>query len=170
MPQALDGWSSTEVHYPALWAASHALPPCRCSSAAEQLFRKQQVIGSNPITGSQGNPNSSHITRATSRAECGSTGSDRQMDSQTCSPPARATGRPALQLEDYFEFLEPNHIRIKGHRIGIESILRKYLAGQPVEEIARQYHTLRSVEIYATISYYLEYKDQVDAYLRRVDA
>jgi len=75
-----------------------------------------------------------------------------------------------MQLEDYFEFLEPNHIRIKGHRVSIESILHKYLAGQPVEEIARQYDTLRPVDIYATITYYLENKDEVDAYLRRVDA
>lgn len=74
-----------------------------------------------------------------------------------------------MQLEDYFEFLEPNDIRVKGHRIGIQSILRKYLAGQPVEEIARQYDTLRSVDIYATVTYYLENKDQVDAYLQRVD-
>jgi hypothetical protein len=32
-----------------------------------------------------------------------------------------------MRLEDYFEFVEPDYIRIKGHRIGIESILRKYL-------------------------------------------
>lgn len=72
-----------------------------------------------------------------------------------------------MQLEDYFEFVEPNYIRIKGHRIGIESILRKYLAGQPVEEIARQYDTLRAVDIYATITYYLQNREAVDAYLAR---
>jgi uncharacterized protein (DUF433 family) len=74
-----------------------------------------------------------------------------------------------MRLEDYFEFLEPNHIRIKGHRIGIESILWKYLAGEPAEEIARQYDTLRPVDIYAAITYYLENKTQLDAYLRRVE-
>ncbi len=75
-----------------------------------------------------------------------------------------------MRLEDYFEFLEPDEIRIKGHRVGIESILHKYLAGQPVEEIARQYDSLRAVDVYATITYYLENKDEVDAYLRRIDA
>jgi len=75
-----------------------------------------------------------------------------------------------MRLEDYFEFVEPDHIRIKGHRIGIESILRKYLAGQPADEIARQYDTLRPVDIYATITYYLEYQAVGDAYLARTEA
>ncbi len=74
-----------------------------------------------------------------------------------------------MRLEDYFEFIEPNHIRIKGHRIGIESILWKYLDAQPAEEIARQYDTLRPVDIYAAITYYLENKAQMDAYLRRLE-
>lgn len=72
-----------------------------------------------------------------------------------------------MQLEDYFEFLEPNHIRIKGHRVGIESILRKYLAGRTAEDIARDYDTLRLLDIYATITYYLQNKAEVDAYLQR---
>jgi uncharacterized protein (DUF433 family) len=75
-----------------------------------------------------------------------------------------------MRLEDYFEFVEPDYIRIKGHRIGIESILRKYLAGQAAEEIARQYDTLRPLDIYATITYYLENKAAVDAYLARTEA
>jgi len=74
-----------------------------------------------------------------------------------------------MQLEDYFEFLEPDAIRIKGHRIGIESILRRYVAGEPVEEIAHHFDTLRPVDIYATITYYLQNKDVTDAYLRRVE-
>ena len=72
-----------------------------------------------------------------------------------------------MQLEEFFEFVEPDHIRIRGHRIGIESILTKYLAGQPAEEIARRYDTLRPVDIYATITYYLQNQAKVDAYLKR---
>ncbi len=75
-----------------------------------------------------------------------------------------------MRLEEYFEFVEPDYIRIKGHRIGIESILRKYLAGQAAEEIAHEYDTLRPVDIYATITYYLENKVAVDAYLARTEA
>ncbi len=73
-----------------------------------------------------------------------------------------------MHHEEFFEFVEPNHIRIKGHRIGIESILAKYLAGQSAEEIARQYDTLRLVAIYATITYYLQNRAEVDAYLERI--
>ncbi len=32
-----------------------------------------------------------------------------------------------MRLEDYFEFLAPNDIRLKGHRIGIESVLYEYI-------------------------------------------
>lgn len=74
-----------------------------------------------------------------------------------------------MQLEDFFEFIEPNHIRIKGHRIGIESILNKYLAGQNVEQIASQYDTLRLLDVYATITYYLQNQDEIDAYLKRIE-
>ena len=74
-----------------------------------------------------------------------------------------------MQLEDYFEFIEPNYIRIKGHRIGIESIISKYLAGQTPEDISRHYDTLRLVDIYATITYYLQNKEVVDAYLQRTE-
>ncbi len=31
-----------------------------------------------------------------------------------------------MQLEDYFDFLAPNDIRIKGHRIGIETVVYEY--------------------------------------------
>ena len=34
-----------------------------------------------------------------------------------------------MQLEDYFEFLSPDDIRIKGHRIGVDNVLDYYLEG-----------------------------------------
>ena len=34
-----------------------------------------------------------------------------------------------MQLEDYFDFLTPDDIRIKGTRIGIETVLEDYLEG-----------------------------------------
>jgi uncharacterized protein (DUF433 family) len=41
-----------------------------------------------------------------------------------------------MQLEDYFDFLSPTDIRLKGHRIGIDTILSYYLEGYTPEEIA----------------------------------
>ncbi|MBI5563538.1 MAG: hypothetical protein HY870_01490 [Chloroflexi bacterium] len=32
-----------------------------------------------------------------------------------------------MQLEDYFDFLAPDDIRIKGHRIGIETVLYEFI-------------------------------------------
>ena len=71
-----------------------------------------------------------------------------------------------MQLEDYFDFLAPNDIRIKGHRIGIESVLYEYIhRRQTTEEIAVRFPTLSLEQIYATILYYLHYKEQVHAYM-----
>ena len=71
-----------------------------------------------------------------------------------------------MQLEDYFDFLRPDDIRIKGHRIGIESVLYEYIhRKQTPEEIAVRFDTLTLEEIYATILYYLRNKAQVDQYI-----
>lgn len=32
-----------------------------------------------------------------------------------------------MQLEDYFDFFTPNDVRVKGTRVGIESILYEYI-------------------------------------------
>ena len=40
-----------------------------------------------------------------------------------------------IRLEDYFEFYSADDIRIKGHRIGIEDVLKYYRSGYTLEEI-----------------------------------
>jgi hypothetical protein len=48
-----------------------------------------------------------------------------------------------VQLEDYFNFLAPNDIRIKGSRIGIETILYEYIyRDRTPEEIVKIYTSL----------------------------
>jgi uncharacterized protein (DUF433 family) len=74
-------------------------------------------------------------------------------------------GEQQMQLEDYFDFLDPNDIRIKGHRIGIESVLYEYLLrDQTAEEIAQRFPTLTLEQVYATILYYLHNKESVTKY------
>lgn len=73
-----------------------------------------------------------------------------------------------MQLEDYFEFLSEDDIRIKGHRIGIDHVLERYLDGYSAEEIASYYPTLKMVEIYATLTYYYQNRSEVDDYLVRL--
>jgi uncharacterized protein (DUF433 family) len=75
-----------------------------------------------------------------------------------------------MKLEDYFEFVSPDDIRIKGHRIGIDDVLYYYLEGYTPEEIAAQLPTLNLEEIHATITYYLHNRAEVDAYLARLAA
>jgi uncharacterized protein (DUF433 family) len=55
---------------------------------------------------------------------------------------------------------------LKGHRIGIETILLDYLDGLTPDEIVRRSPTLTPEKIYATITYYWHYQDQVTAYLQ----
>jgi uncharacterized protein (DUF433 family) len=75
-----------------------------------------------------------------------------------------------MQLEDYFDFLAPDDIRIKGHRIGIDDVLAYYLDGYAPEEIAANLPTLSLEQIHAAITYYLRNRAAMDAYLMRLAA
>ena len=83
-----------------------------------------------------------------------------------------------MQLEDYFEFEKfdtkfgpVERIRIKGHRIAIERVLELFNQGTPPDQIQREhYPTLTPEEVYATITYYLHNKGQVDDYLQKGEA
>jgi uncharacterized protein (DUF433 family) len=71
-----------------------------------------------------------------------------------------------MQIEDYFDFLAPDDIRLRGTRIGIESILYEYIYRcKTPEEIAQQFHTVTLEQVYATILYYLHKPKEVKAYL-----
>ena len=72
-----------------------------------------------------------------------------------------------MELESYFDFLSPDDIRIKGTRVGIETVLDDYLSGASPEEIAARYRTLTLEQVYATVTYYLRHREEVDAYLAR---
>lgn len=73
-----------------------------------------------------------------------------------------------MQLEDYFEFLEPDDIRIKGHRIGIDDVIHYYLQGYSPEQILAELPTLNLEKIHATITYYLRNRVEMDAYILRL--
>ncbi|AFY47490.1 hypothetical protein Nos7524_1617 [Nostoc sp. PCC 7524] len=73
-----------------------------------------------------------------------------------------------MQLEDYFEFLDPDDIRIKGHRIGIDDVIDYYLQGFTPEQILEELPSLNLEKIHATITYYLHNRAEVDAYMLRL--
>jgi len=71
-----------------------------------------------------------------------------------------------MQLEDYFDFLGVDDIRIKGSRVGIETVLYDYIyRDQRPEAIVQSYPTLTLEQIHATILYYLHNRETVEAYL-----
>ncbi|WP_013321546.1 DUF433 domain-containing protein [Gloeothece verrucosa] len=80
-----------------------------------------------------------------------------------------------MQLEDYFDFLSPDDIRIKGQRsaplrerIGIDNVLECYLNGYSPNEIAANFPGLSLEKIYATLTYYYHKRSEIDAYLLRL--
>jgi uncharacterized protein (DUF433 family) len=71
-----------------------------------------------------------------------------------------------MSLNQYFDFLAPDDIRIKGHRIGIETVLYEYLHRErSAEEIQSLYPTLSLSDVYVTILYYLQNSQQINQYL-----
>ena len=74
------------------------------------------------------------------------------------------------RLEDYFEFLSPDDIRLKGHRIGIDNVIDYYLTGCTPSAIQEHFPSLSLEKIYATITYYLHNFEEMDAYMSRLNS
>ncbi|MDY6806155.1 MAG: DUF433 domain-containing protein [Cyanobacteriota bacterium] len=71
-----------------------------------------------------------------------------------------------MQLEDYFDFQRPDDIRLKGTRVGIETILYDFIhRSRTPEEIAKNYPSVSLEQVYATILYYLHNKEAVSKYI-----
>ena len=71
-----------------------------------------------------------------------------------------------MELASTFEFISPERIRIKGTRVGIEVVIEKFLEGASPEEIQRHHPHLTLKQIYATITYYLFNREEIDAYIK----
>ena len=71
-----------------------------------------------------------------------------------------------MEIEDYFESISPEEIRLKGTRIGIEHILYEYIyCARTAETIAKQFPTVTLAQVYATILYYLENQPKIEKYV-----
>ncbi len=70
-------------------------------------------------------------------------------------------------LEDNFMFLAENDIRLKGTRVGIETILYEYIHNSktPVLIANHYYYSLTVEQVYATLLYYLQNQEKVGTYL-----
>ena len=58
-------------------------------------------------------------------------------------------------------------IRIGGTRVTLDVVVEAFVGGQSAEEIADGLETISLADVYATITYYLFHKEQVDEYLRQ---
>ncbi|MBE9114718.1 DUF433 domain-containing protein [Lusitaniella coriacea LEGE 07157] len=71
-----------------------------------------------------------------------------------------------MQLEDYFDIQRPDDIRLKGTRVGIETVLYDFLQKScSPEEIAQTYPSITLEQVYATILYYLQSREEIDNYM-----
>lgn len=74
-----------------------------------------------------------------------------------------------MELESYFDFYPTGAIRIKGHRIDLEHVVREYNRGMNMEELLERFDTLSAEEIQACIDYYLAHREEVDEDIRKWD-
>jgi uncharacterized protein (DUF433 family) len=71
-----------------------------------------------------------------------------------------------MDLNDYFTIVTPNDIRIRGTRVGSETVLYDFIhRGHSPEAIAARYPSLTLEQVYATITYYLHNREAVERYL-----
>jgi len=63
-------------------------------------------------------------------------------------------------------------VRVGGTRVTLDSVVYSFNQGATAEEIAQQYPALDLADVYGAIAYYLQFRDEVDAYLdhRRKEA
>ena len=71
-----------------------------------------------------------------------------------------------MHLYDYFDFLSDDDIRIRGTRIGVESVLYEAIhRARTPKQIARAYRTLSLEQVYATLLLYERERERLDEYL-----
>ncbi len=56
-------------------------------------------------------------------------------------------------------------VRILGTRVSLDTVLGAFLSGSTAEQIAYKYPSLKLVDIYAVITYYLRHRQAVESYL-----
>lgn len=71
-----------------------------------------------------------------------------------------------MNPEDQLDFLAPDDIRVKGTRIGVETIYYDYIhRSKTAEEIAETYPSLDLQKVYAALYYYHTHREEMDRYI-----
>ena len=71
---------------------------------------------------------------------------------------------------EYLEFLSPDEIRIKGHRIWLEHVVARARHGMSAADIVADLPTLTMDEAQAALTYYADHRGEVDTYMARHEA
>lgn len=58
-------------------------------------------------------------------------------------------------------------IRVGGTRVTLDTVLSAYRSGGTPEQIAQDYSSLDTADIYAAIAYYVRHREEVEEYLQR---
>lgn len=58
-------------------------------------------------------------------------------------------------------------VRVGGTRVTLDTVVRAFHQGATAEEIAQRYPTIGLEDVYAVIAFYLQSRDEVDAYLEQ---
>lgn len=56
-------------------------------------------------------------------------------------------------------------VKVGGTRVTLDTVVKAFIRGATAEEIAQQYPPISLSDVYATISYYLQNRKEVDRYL-----
>jgi uncharacterized protein (DUF433 family) len=62
---------------------------------------------------------------------------------------------------------EAGVIRVADTRVSLDSVIIAFNQGSAPEQIVYDYDSLSLPEVYATISYYLQHREEVDSYLTK---
>ena len=62
---------------------------------------------------------------------------------------------------------ETGTVRLSGTRVTLDTVIAAYSGGDSPEQIAAGLPSLPVADIYATIAWYLQHREQVDAYLQQ---
>ena len=71
-----------------------------------------------------------------------------------------------MKLPEFLSQDEFGYITVTGHRIGLDHLADLYNEGWSVEMIACEFDLLSLAEIHKVIAFYLENRQDVDAYVR----
>jgi uncharacterized protein (DUF433 family) len=75
-----------------------------------------------------------------------------------------------MQLEDYFDFDNPNGIRIKPTRVNLEDVVYAALEGQTPDRIVQSLPSLTLEQVHAALAYYYRNQEQVEDYMIEQEA